>query len=195
VVNATDAASLLQRIDALEREVRRHRDVLEIHAVLARYSRALDWLDDDMLATVFYDDAEVDFGFFKGSGRDFRAQVMPIERSFGRRWHCTGQVTIDLQGDLADVEVCGISLSAEFPDSVPAGNLSHFYGYYLDRFARRNGRWGIVRRKFVLVSTTSMLETQTDGPLAVIHKTGATSTSHPDYRPLGKAGPLGTSGG
>jgi len=64
-----DVNALVQRIERLERELARHRDLIEIQDVLTRYSRALDWLDADMLSTVFFDDAEIDYGFFKGSGR------------------------------------------------------------------------------------------------------------------------------
>ena len=182
-----DTAALVERIERLERELASQRDLIEIQDVLARYSRALDWLDEDMLSTVFFDDAEIDFGFFKGSGRDFQPLVLQIERSLGRRWHFTGQVKIDLKGDVAEVEGYNITLSAEPAASVPPANLAHFYGYYLDRFARRNGRWGIVRRKFMLLSTTSILETQTDGPLSAINLAGSTSTTHPDYRRLSAA--------
>ena len=49
-----------ERLRALEAEVRDLRARREIEDVLARYSRALDWLDDAMLETVFFDDAEID---------------------------------------------------------------------------------------------------------------------------------------
>lgn len=38
---------------------------------LTRYCRALDWLDEDALKTVFTPDADIDYGFFKGRGDAF----------------------------------------------------------------------------------------------------------------------------
>ena len=35
--------------------------------VLARYSRTLDWLDDEGQASCFWPDAAIDYGFFRGS--------------------------------------------------------------------------------------------------------------------------------
>jgi hypothetical protein len=50
--------------------------VIEIQDVLVRYARALDWLDDEMLRTAFFDDAEIDYGFFRGSFREFAPILM-----------------------------------------------------------------------------------------------------------------------
>lgn len=40
---------------------------------LTRYCRALNWLDKDVLKTVFTPDADIDYGFFKGRGEEFIA--------------------------------------------------------------------------------------------------------------------------
>ena len=187
-----DVAALTARIDRLEREVAHHRDVLEIQDVLARYARALDWLDDDMLRTAFFDDAEIDYGFFRGSFREFAPILMQVERDVGRRWHMATQVKIHIDGDMAEVESYHLSLATPAVESVPPADIAHFYGFYVDRMQRRNGRWGIVRRKHLLISMTSVREVALEGPMGVLNKIGVTSTQHADFRRLTDARPLGT---
>ena len=63
----SESSDIQQRLDRLEQEVAGLRALREIEDVLTRYSRALDWLDDAMLETVFYDDAEIDYGFFRAT--------------------------------------------------------------------------------------------------------------------------------
>lgn len=187
-----DVAALTARIEKLEREVAHHRDVIEIQDVLVRYARALDWLDDEMLRTAFFDDAEIDYGFFRGSFREFAPILMQVERDVGRRWHMATQVKIQIDGDTAEVESYHLSLATPAVESVPPADLAHFYGYYLDRMQRRNGRWGIVRRKHLLIGMTSVREVALEGPMGVLNKIGATSTQHIDFRRMTDARPLGT---
>ncbi len=72
----SDLDDVLARLAAVEAELERQKDLRAIEDLLVRYSRALDWLDDAMLDSVFYDDAEIDYGFFKGSGKDFKPRLM-----------------------------------------------------------------------------------------------------------------------
>lgn len=179
---APEPATLADRVAALEREVARHRDVAAIHELLHRYARALDWLDDALLETVFFDDAEVDYGFFRGAGREFRPLLMQVERSFGRRWHFTSQVEIALAGERAEVRSYNLSVTAVPVSPLPPAELSMFYGWYLDRMERREGRWGIAARKHLLLAGTSAREIAPEGSLAVLNQVGAASTTHPDYK-------------
>ena len=128
---------LLIRVQNLERELSELRAREAIRDLLARYSRALDWLDEAQLDSVFFDDADVDYGFFKGSGKDFKPVVMQIEHATGRRWHFGAQVTIDLDGDAADVMSYGIAIGAQTEAGVDGADLPLFMGYYLDRVERR----------------------------------------------------------
>ena len=43
----------------------------EIADVMQRYSRTLDWLDDEGQASCFWPNAPIDYGFFQGSAQDF----------------------------------------------------------------------------------------------------------------------------
>jgi hypothetical protein len=186
----TDMKDVLARLDALESKVQRHDDIQAIHDVLARYSRALDWLDDDVLDTVFYDDAEIDYGFFKGSGKDFKPVLMELEHGVPRRWHFTAQISIDLQGDSAEVESYNFSLA--IPQLQPEGGAGYasFFGFYKDRLLKRGGKWGIIARKHLQVSGAPLTEMAMDGDMGKLNQIGRTSPDHADYRRLTQASPL-----
>ena len=179
-----------QRISCLEREVAELRAQRDIEDVLTRYSRALDWLDDAMLETVFYDDAEIDYGFFRGTGREFKPLLMQVERSVGRRWHFTAQIKIALDGDSAEVESYNLSMAAEPVRSDPPAEFDQFFGFYADRLLRRAGRWGIIRRRHLLITAAKVRESRLEGPFALLNAIGPTSPQHPDYRRLSQAAAL-----
>lgn len=181
---------IADRLAALESEVARQRDLLEIQDVLTRYSRALDWLDDAMLDTVFYDDAEIDYGFFQGSGCKFKQRLMALEHGVPRRWHFTSQVKIDLAGDWADVESYNLSLALSSVEPKPNGTYAAFFGLYEDRFEKRNGNWGIIARKHLLVSGAPLTELALSGDLGKLNQIGPTCPAHPDFRRLSHAEPL-----
>ncbi len=185
-----DVNELLTRLAALELEQARHRDLWAIHDLLTRYSRALDWLDAPMLEAVFYDDADIDYGFFKGSGRDFKPLLMSIERAAGRRWHFTAQLAIDLQGEVAHVDSYNLSVATEAASSLPPAELGHFYGYYQDRLLKRDGRWGIIARRHLLVGAESLREVPPEGALSTLNTIGYAAPDHACFRRLGDATPL-----
>ena len=66
-------------------EIRELLDKQACQEVLTRYARALDWVDEEALKTFFFADAEIDYGFFKGSGEEFIPVVIELERGFLRR--------------------------------------------------------------------------------------------------------------
>ena len=186
----TESSEIRQRLERLETEVAALRAQREIEDVLTRYSRALDWLDDALLDTVFYDDAEIDYGFFQGSGREFKPLLMTVERSVGRRWHFTAQVKIELDGDFADVASYNLSMAAEPVHADPPAEFDQFFGYYVDRLARRNGRWGILRRKHLLLTAARVRESRLEGPYALLNAIGPATPQHPDYLRLSRAAAL-----
>ena len=175
---------LHDRLAIVERELAWHRDLRAIEDVLTLYSRALDWLDDAAIESVFWDDAEIDYGFFKGSGKDFKPLLMDLEHRVGRRWHFTAQVKIALDGDMAEVESYNFTIAAEkigFDESSP---LMQFYGTYIDRFERREGRWGIVRRRHLLVGGAFVPEAAMVGEFAELNQIGEADPRHPEFRRL-----------
>jgi hypothetical protein len=115
--------------------------------LVQRYSRALDWLDDEALKLVFWPDAEINFGFFKGRGDEFCAAVMKVEHSLARRWHMTADPLVKVSGDVAEGESYGLAAGVAIRDGRAVHDI--FAGRYLDQFARRGGEWRISRRVYV----------------------------------------------
>ena len=179
-----------RRLAALEAELERHSDRLDIQEVLVRYSRALDWLDAEMLDTVFYDDAEIDYGFFKGSGKDFKGVLMDVERGLGRRWHFTSQVKIDVQRESTEVESYNLSLALPALEPTDGEEYAMFFGFYKDRLLKRGGKWGIIARKHLQVSGAELAEVAMEGDMALLNQIGDATPAHPDYRRLTRAAPL-----
>jgi len=179
-----DLRSALERLERVEREVAHMRDTSAIRDVLTRYSRALDWLDDELLSDVFFDDAEIDYGFFKGNGRDFKPFLMQFERGVGRRWHSAGQVKIAVRDATAEVESYAFAFAAEQVSPPAHAHVMHFYGKYFDRFIKRDGRWAIIRRRYLQISAAAIEEAPMDGALSQLNSIGAATPAHPDYRSL-----------
>jgi hypothetical protein len=140
---ATDLATAVD-VAALQRLL----DVQACTDLLTRYCRALDWLDDEALGAVFTDDAEIDYGFFTGSGADFAPFVMGVERSFARRWHIGGNAIVSVDGDRAEAESHCQAGAVAVEGTVETTNL--FGGRYLDSLVRTADGWRIARRVFVL---------------------------------------------
>ena len=174
-----------QRINSLELQLAEVADKQAIHDVLNRYARALDWLDLARLDRGFFDDAEIDFGFFKGSGEDFKPVLMQIEIDLGRRWHQTTQASINIKGNTADVESYGLAFGSQDSEAVVGSKLGLYVGYYQDKFEKRDGVWGISYRKYIMLSTVMMDETVLDGDASVFNKVGKASLDNPNYRNVG----------
>ena len=81
----------------------------QISDLNSRYCRALDWLDEEALCTIFWPDAPVDYGFFQGSAEAFVPIVMAMEKRAARRWHTTFNLIISVSDDAAQCESYGIS--------------------------------------------------------------------------------------
>lgn len=192
MTQTSDLAALTARIEKLERELARRQDLDDIHAVLERYARSVDWLDEELLKSVFFDDAEIDYGFFKGTGRDFRPVLMDIERSIDKRWHTAPNVAISLEGEVAHVASYQFSVSNMPGSPKPHTELLHAYGYYLDRMEKRNGRWGIARRKHLGVGGTVIPDVGSGGLFAVLNHLVGASPQHADYPGRSRPAPLGT---
>ena len=116
--------------------------------VLMRYGRTLDWLDEEGQAGCFWPDAEIDYGFFKGSGTDWVPVVMEVEAATPNRWHVSTGVMVQVKGDHAKSECYGISVGSSENEQ---GELQDtmFGGRYLDELEKRDGQWKISRRRYI----------------------------------------------
>lgn len=160
-------------------------DKQAIADVITRYSRTLDWLDDEGQAACFWPDAAIDYAFFRGSAADFIPVVMRIERASQRRWHMLSGLAIRLQPpSRASTECYGIATGVRNNDGVWTGNI--YGGRYLDEFEKRGEEWRISKRDYVM-DWSMPLGVQNDGtpdpafPLPVLE---IVASGHPAYRPM-----------
>jgi hypothetical protein len=175
-------SQLEQRLVLLEKRLAIQDRRAAIEDILTAYSRALDWLDVDLLDRVFAPEAEIDYGFFKGSWEDFRPILIDMERSFGRRWHLSAQSDMHFDNTGAWVTSYQLALSATGAGS-EADEIGGFYGYYVDRFVETMDGWRIASRKHILLTAASWMETPPKGPLAGLNLIGPTDPApHRDYR-------------
>lgn len=128
--------------------IQRLLDKEEIRDVLYRMCRAVDRLDDDLLASLYHPGAMEDHGGYFGDADGFRASLHESVPNFYQRVHHTlGAINIELDGDVAHTEsyfMTGGPLVGEGPTRVRT-----IYGRYVDEFERRDGEWRITQRLVV----------------------------------------------
>ena len=126
--------------------VRRLVDKDEIRTVLHSYCRGIDRGDADLMSSIYFDDALDFHGSGSQTGKEFgrlTAERVKTDPRFATM-HFLGPTTFVFDGDVAHTETyVRATLVVERPDG---WQLQLFYGRYLDRFERRDGRWLIARR-------------------------------------------------
>lgn len=159
-----------------------------INDLIARYSRTLDWLDDEGQAGCYWPDAAIDYGFFKGTAADFVPVVMAVERSTGRRWHLLSSLAVKLtSATTAEGEAYGIALGFRREGTAPyKGNM--YGGRYLDTYEKRateNGEeWRISSRRYIMDWAIPVPDQPDASPVAEfpLPMLDLTQSGHPDYR-------------
>jgi hypothetical protein len=144
-----------------------------------RYGPAVDWRDRATLTTMFWPDAEIDLGPFKGRGSEAPAFLIENANGSLRRCHITTSVSLSIDGDSALAESCAITHAIS--PGIEADQVSHlFIGRYLDRLERRGGAWRIAQRRYLLHGAVS--ETYLENPaLAFMSKADDLSPTHPYF--------------
>jgi hypothetical protein len=129
-------------------------DKQRITEVLYRYSRGADRLDVELLRSVFFDDATVDYGsFFVGTGWDYSDYVIEILLLDNiSTQHVIGNILIEVTGDAAYAESYAVAHHARSGNrrTDEAGRVDVWGGRYVDRLERRGGQWRIARRVCII---------------------------------------------
>lgn len=121
-------------------------DKQEIYEVLLRYCQGVDRCDNELIKSVYHDDAQDDHGMFKGKGLDFADWIVDWEiENIESCQHLIGNFSCDIQNDIANCETYCISFSVD-----KLGNNATVYNRYIDRFEKRKGIWKIADRLVVL---------------------------------------------
>ncbi len=173
-------------MEAMATQLQELLDRQAIQDLIARYSRTLDWLDDDGQAGCYWPDALVDYGFFKGTAAEFVPVVMAVERSTGRRWHLLSSLAVKLtSATTAEGEAYGIALGFRREGEEPyKGNM--YGGRYLDTYEKRGAEWRISSRRYIMDWTCVMPDQPDASPNAAfpLPMLDLRESGHPDYRAM-----------
>jgi len=132
----------------LEQLVRRLADESEIRSVIARFARASDHMDMDLLRSCYHEGATDAHGSYNGDVEGFVAWSTGYNTKVESKFHHLGQSLIEIEGDEAWAEtycVCHIRLREDDGTRIDKAGIIR----YVDLFERRNGEWRIVHRKLV----------------------------------------------
>ncbi len=120
-------------------------DRMAISDLIYRYTRAMDRNDVVLGYSIWHANSIADFGqSYQGDGPGFVDFACASHQNLLAHQHFIGIIIIDLDGEEAGSE-------AYFHANMQApaeGAIRHLavWGRYLDRWERREGRWGIIKR-------------------------------------------------
>ncbi|MGY1809515.1 nuclear transport factor 2 family protein [Blastococcus sp. SYSU D00669] len=121
----------------------------EIRAVVLRYCRGVDRLDVDLLRSTYLPGAVDDHGVFVGDAAEFCARVVESHRRYDATLHCVTNHLVELDGPDDARGEAYVQAHVLRRDDAGAPVHDTWWGRYADRYARRDGRWGIAHRVVV----------------------------------------------
>jgi len=127
-------------------DVQRLLDESELRALSATYMRGLDRLDEALVRSVFADDATTHYGSFTGGPGEMAAMAMAALGNYRTTQHQLGQINLRIDGDAGTGEV----YFQAFHQHATEGFDRFICGRYVDRYARRDGRWLMTHRTEVV---------------------------------------------
>ncbi len=124
-------------------------DKQEITEALYTYCRAVDRVDRELGYSIWNEGAEVDYGptIFVGTARGVIDHICDSHLRGIAHSHQIANVLIHIDGDRAASEAY-VNSAMRMMSSEQLVQIDT-RGRYLDRWSRREGRWGIDRRVFV----------------------------------------------
>ncbi len=148
-----------------------------IEEVLRRYCRGVDRGDVDLIKTVYHPDAIDDHGIFKGLGTEFAEWIVDVLKDTVQCMHMIGNISIDLQGDVAFVETYCLSINDTGTEHQTV------YNRYIDRFEKRADEWRIAARQVVFdVSRVEPATKRYGGTMGDALTWGRKDKEDPSYR-------------
>jgi hypothetical protein len=129
------------------------RDLIERQAItdlIYRYCRSMDRADADLGYTIWHADGTADYSeqFYQGSGHGYIDWVCDHHlKYFITHSHQVTNIIIEVDGDAAGSESY-VTIALRHMDGERLLE-STVRGRYVDRWSRRDGRWGIDRRVYL----------------------------------------------
>lgn len=118
----------------------------EIAQVIYLYCRAMDQMDLELGYSLWTPDATVDYGAFKGTGREFIDKAASDHRKMQATSHQITNIIIDVDLDNMTANSEAYVLASLRDDREGTLKDRLFRGRYLDRWAIHDGRWRIAHR-------------------------------------------------
>lgn len=134
------------KIEQLLKQVERLSDRQQIYDCVVSYCRGLDRLDPEFIRSSFHSDGIDDHGAFVGDVDTFVPWAIECEAGFELTHHAISNFACEISGHVAHTESY-IEFYVLFRDEAKVGVG---LGRYIDRLEKRDGRWGIAVRRFVL---------------------------------------------
>jgi len=123
-------------------------DKQAIYDAMMKYCRGVDRCDEELMRSVYHEDAQDHHGPFTGPAWEFVEVFVPQSRSESSfTMHFIGNMTIEVDGDRASSEAYFVAYVGRRED----GNefVDAFGGRYVDDWERRDTGWGVVTREVV----------------------------------------------
>ena len=159
-------------------------DRFEILDCLTRYTRGMDRLDRELARSAYHDGAIDDHVGFVGGVEEFLDWAFGYHGGQVRHQHYLANQSIELDGNQAHVETYYMFVGTERD---PAAPLTVFGGRYVDRFERRDDKWGITVRLCLVEWATDPTSLLPEGATDMLVATGTVARDRTDSsyeRPL-----------
>lgn len=142
------------------------------------YSRAVDRGDQELLASLFHDDAVVVSGIVNGRGKNFAEEIVAhVTQNLDRCFHSLANFWFEVDGDKAVGESYVIATFSSNGSDTMVG------GRYIDSFERRKGTWKFASRTFVTDwNMTHPTTFESDGMYASLTTRGCFGSTDPVYK-------------
>ncbi len=158
-------------------------DKAQLQELVASYSCLNDWLDIDLFDQLFWPEATLDYGMFKGTLEESRTFVRDLESGYARRLHLFGIPVVTLSGDTARIDA-GSIIACRTAEPAP-GVDETFWGRYLFSAEKRGGVWKFTRLTYVL-NLYERVERSDDDNAMPVNLGNGFDTAHP-FRGLARA--------
>lgn len=119
-----------------------------LHELLANYCTGVDRRDRALLESLWWPEATMDFGLFRGPARDFCELICADNPAVEITYHFTSNELFEIDGDQARGRAYVLGMSALLNDGAATQHVAA--GRYLDHYERRAGVWKFSKRLFVL---------------------------------------------
>ncbi len=133
-------------------------DRLAINAVVAMHSRGVDRASTEILKSCYWEDAEVDYGGYKGLAHAFCETLPEAIKRYTNTQHQLGNTLAEITGDSAIVESYVTAYHYLSGEQEPDTEMTYI-GRYIDRMQKRDGVWKIAFRQVVMTWHQNALAT------------------------------------